>query len=234
MKRPFRQGDSTSDSRRPRPSQGHRSFRGGDEGRPSYGAGGAGRYDSRGESAGGGGEQDRGGGGGWSPRPRSTYRREGASGGWNQSSGRPPQRDFNRPQRDFSPRSSAPTFNNSRAAAPEASLVSAENLKKGIKSANRAIADMLEEFGKGICGDYDFSGIELPVSFSADGRFLGFGKGGSVTINLTMTPLEADDVFEQLGSGETENIEDAEEEVVAILSDELDDSDDLELENTSC
>ena len=228
MKRPFRQGDSTSDSRRPRPSQGHRSFRGGDEGRPSFGAP---RYDSRSES-GGGGEQDRGGSGGWSPRPRTTYRREGASGGWNQSSGRPPQRDFNRPQRDFSPRSSAPSFNGSRSAAPSAApesvLVSAENLKKGIKAANRALADTLEEFGKGICGDYDISALELPVSFSADGRFLGFGKGGSLTINLTMTPLEADVVFEQLGSSEIEETEKITVPIDDELSVELDSTLDLD------
>ena len=81
-------------------------------------------------------------------------------------------------------------------AQPVSRPVPAHRLKDGLRAANRAIAELMEEFGEGITGAYDITELQAEVSFDDAGRFLGFGKGGSVTFTLALTPLDAEDVLE--------------------------------------
>ena len=114
------------------------------------------------------------------PRP-GTYRRpDGAQGGY----GRAPA--------PFAPRGQAPAP--SVAAAP--SCVNAQQLKAGIGQANKALAEVIEQFGHTLRGDYDIGAIEVTVSFGEDGRFLGFGAGGAASMKLSLTPLDAEAVME--------------------------------------
>lgn len=132
----------------------------------------------------------------------STYRREGATGGWNS---RGPRTDAAGP----GGRPNLPRAN--------PNIVPARKLKEGIGAANRALAELMEDFGQGIAGDYDISSLEATLSFDTDGRFLGFGAGGSATITLTLTPLDAENVFhgEDIAAkaGETDDLDELENAV---------------------
>lgn len=119
---------------------------------------------------------------------RSSYRREGGMrGGYGQKPPAPNREGF----ASFTPAAK------SQQEAPAAQPVAVGKLKDGIKQANKALAEVIEQFGEGIQGDYDISQLEAQVSFGADGRFLGFGQGGAVSFSLTITPLDADNLFAQ-------------------------------------
>jgi hypothetical protein len=126
-----------------------------------------------------------------------SYRREGGmSGGY----GRPARREEGGFQ------SFAPTTAPAATQRPPAGAqpVPAQKLKDGVVQANKALAGLIEQFGNTIHGDYDISQLEATVSFDRDGRFIGFGTGGAVSFSLTITPLEAEDVFAQDGDEDEE------------------------------
>jgi hypothetical protein len=115
--------------------------------------------------------------------PRNTYRREEGQ----SFRDRAPQQDAPRGQAAAAPRPMA---------APVSRPVPVARLKEGVAQANRALAEVIEQFGSTLSGDYDISALEVMVSFSEDGRFLGFGQGGAATMTLSVTPLSAEEILE--------------------------------------
>lgn len=163
------------------------------------------------------------------PRP-STFRREGGSqGGYARPNDRFQDRGFDRggergnDRFNDRPRFSPPAPR-SEARAPVASAVSVQQLKAGIGQANRALAEVVEQFGTTLHGDYDIGAIEVSVSFGADGRFMGFGSGGAASMKLSLTPLDAESVIE---AEEAEEAEDNDDDFVQMTqdNDESDESD---------
>ena len=57
-------------------------------------------------------------------------------------------------------------------------IVQASALRKGFESAKKEIRAMVDEIAGIMNDDYKIGEIELMVSFSADGKFMGFGVGG--------------------------------------------------------
>lgn len=179
-----------------RPSQGSgRPFEGGGRDRPERSFESRGRNFDRPPQRFGGnnrGDDRRSGPGGGDDR-RSTFRRDGGpSGGY----GRPPferreQRSFDAPQQRSAP-AAAPREMPARTAAP----VPLARLKNGVRDANRALAEVVEQFGHTLEGGYDISALEVTVSFADDGRFLGFGKGGAASMTLSITPVDSESLLE--------------------------------------
>ena len=231
--------------RSPRTEGGGDRYRGGSNNGPSRFAQNSDRRSGPGEKRGGwsagpdagarrggwdGGGSGGGGEGGFKPRefsedrpPRRTFHRDDAPGAsWSNSNSRPQQarRPWTPPTdrggSDFAPAAAA-------ASAPASQPVSMRKLKEGIAAANRALAELMEEFGSGILGNYDICDLEVPVSFGNDGRFLGFGKGGAVTFALTITPLEAENLFEGEGEADEEGEEGEEGEEFILAGSDLDD-----------
>lgn len=72
--------------------------------------------------------------------------------------------------------------------ASAAEPVPASKLRKGLTSARDEINRMLDDMVSGMTENYVISEIELAASFSADGKFMGFGVGGATTIKITVKP----------------------------------------------
>lgn len=208
------------------PSRGNYEPRGGSEGRGGYPAS-RGGYEGRSQGGPGGsrpphrGQDDRGGSFERSdsrgPAPRQTFRREdGAQGGY----GRPSRPQFDAPRGPQAPAAQAPR----PVAAPVARPVPVARLKEGVAQANRALAEVIEQFGSTLSGDYDISELEVMVSFSEDGRFIGFGAGGACTMTLSVTPLSAEEILE----GENDDLAGMDED----FSD-ADDADDLAMDDAA-
>ncbi|HVN95805.1 MAG TPA: hypothetical protein VMT62_05215 [Syntrophorhabdaceae bacterium] len=68
-------------------------------------------------------------------------------------------------------------------------VVDPSALKKGFAKAKTEIRSMIDEVaGLVVSGEHKVSEIELSVSFSADGKFLGFGVGGETSIKIKIVP----------------------------------------------
>lgn len=65
-------------------------------------------------------------------------------------------------------------------------------LRAGLSSARKEIAKTLNEIVSVMTQDFEIAEIEVSASFSADGKFLGFGVGGATTIKVKIKPSEAD------------------------------------------
>jgi hypothetical protein len=61
-------------------------------------------------------------------------------------------------------------------------------LRKGFDKAKKEINDMINEIAGIMTASYNISEIELTISFSADGKFLGFGVGGAASIKIKIAP----------------------------------------------
>jgi hypothetical protein len=59
--------------------------------------------------------------------------------------------------------------------------------------AKREINNMLNDFADLMKGDYIISEIGLTASFSADGKFLGIGVGGAVSIAIKIVPISSEE-----------------------------------------
>ncbi|MDH5189902.1 MAG: hypothetical protein OEW89_01480 [Gammaproteobacteria bacterium] len=70
----------------------------------------------------------------------------------------------------------------------EATLVPASKLRSGFKKARKEIDSIVDEIVSTMTDEYVISEIELSASFSADGKFMGFGVGGAATIKIKITP----------------------------------------------
>ncbi len=72
-------------------------------------------------------------------------------------------------------------------------VIPASKFKKGLDSAKGAIRESISEFAEFMTQDMEVSEIELSVSFSAEGKFLGFGVGGATTVKITIRPSHVKD-----------------------------------------
>ena len=61
-------------------------------------------------------------------------------------------------------------------------------LRAGFSKAKNEINGFVSEIMETMTTNYKISEIELSASFSADGKFLGFGVGGAATIKIKLTP----------------------------------------------
>ncbi len=134
--------------------------------------------------------------GGDRPPRRPMGRDDAAGSSWNRSA--PRFGDRERPRfadRERSPEAPRPAPAAEPAAAPRTMPVAGPRLKDGLRAANRAVAELLEGLGTQVEGSYDIPEIEVEVSFDQQGRFMGFGRGGAVTLKLTLSPLDAEDIL---------------------------------------
>ena len=69
-------------------------------------------------------------------------------------------------------------------------VVSASKLQKGFAAAKNQIANLIQEIVDTATEDYEITEIEFKASFSADGKFLGFGVGGEATIVIRIRPCK--------------------------------------------
>lgn len=74
----------------------------------------------------------------------------------------------------------------------EQSTVPAGKLQKGLAQAKRKIDETLAEVIESITGSFEIAEIKLIASFNAEGKFLGFGVGGAMSIELTVRPVAHD------------------------------------------
>jgi hypothetical protein len=68
--------------------------------------------------------------------------------------------------------------------------VKADKLKDGIGAANKKISELVQEIVDTATTDYTISEIELTASFNAEGKFMGFGVGGEVSIVIKIKPVQ--------------------------------------------
>ena len=74
----------------------------------------------------------------------------------------------------------------------KSSITPASKLRDGITKAQNEIRQSLQEMAMLMTMDFEVSEIEFSVSFSADGKFLGFGVGGAASIKVKIKPVEQD------------------------------------------
>jgi myo-inositol-1-phosphate synthase len=70
----------------------------------------------------------------------------------------------------------------------QSSLVKPSKLRQGIASAKQQLDETLDELLRTTTGPYEIKEIKLVASFSADGKFLGFGVGGAASMEITICP----------------------------------------------
>ncbi|HZF97752.1 MAG TPA: hypothetical protein VEY92_05835 [Pseudoxanthomonas sp.] len=68
-------------------------------------------------------------------------------------------------------------------------VVPASKLQNGISKAREQISGVLQELLEATRDGYEVSEIELSASFNADGKFLGFGIGGEMSITFKVRPI---------------------------------------------
>ena len=61
-------------------------------------------------------------------------------------------------------------------------------LKEGVETAKTEIKKMIDEVASILTTEYDIKEIELFISFSAKGKFLGIGAGGAASIKIKIAP----------------------------------------------
>lgn len=69
-------------------------------------------------------------------------------------------------------------------------VVSPNKLIAGIEASRDQIKKTLRNLTSVFVEDFEVSEIELAVSFSADGKFLGFGVGGSMSVKVKIRPMQ--------------------------------------------
>ena len=70
-------------------------------------------------------------------------------------------------------------------------IVPPSKIMGGFEQAQKEIKKLLDNMTE-FAEDYEVSEIELSVSFSADGKFLGFGVGGATSMKIKLTPGDED------------------------------------------
>ncbi|MHB0925926.1 MAG: hypothetical protein ACYC1F_05425 [Gallionellaceae bacterium] len=71
-------------------------------------------------------------------------------------------------------------------------VVPPSKLRAGIIAAQAEIRKSLDDIVSVMAQDFEIYEIELTASFSADGKFLGFGVGGAATITIRIRPNECE------------------------------------------
>ncbi len=67
-------------------------------------------------------------------------------------------------------------------------VVPPNKLRQGIEAAQAQIKKTLQGLASTFTQDFEVSEIELTLGFSADGKFLGFGPGGEMSITIKIAP----------------------------------------------
>ena len=70
-------------------------------------------------------------------------------------------------------------------------VVAPSKIMGGFEQAQKEIKNLLNSMTE-FAEDYEVAEISLSVSFSADGKFLGFGVGGATSMMIKLTPGEQD------------------------------------------
>lgn len=73
------------------------------------------------------------------------------------------------------------------------SYVATGKLQAGIESAKDQIKGTLKNIASLFTQDFEVSEIELSVTFTADGKFLGFGTGGAMSAKVKIRPSNDSD-----------------------------------------
>lgn len=73
------------------------------------------------------------------------------------------------------------------------SYVTTGKLQAGIESAKDQIKGTLQNIAAVFTQDFEVSEIELSVTFTADGKFLGFGTGGAMSVKVKIRPTKESD-----------------------------------------
>lgn len=68
--------------------------------------------------------------------------------------------------------------------------VAASKLQKGLSKAAKEIDSLVDDLLGTLTGSYEIEQIELDASFSADGKFMGFGVGGAVSVRIRVVPRD--------------------------------------------
>ena len=71
---------------------------------------------------------------------------------------------------------------------PAGAVVEPSKLRKGLAKAKDEIDGLIHEIVDLSTTDYEIVEIEFAASFSADGKFLGVGVGGSATVTFRIRP----------------------------------------------
>ena len=74
---------------------------------------------------------------------------------------------------------------------PTKGVVPAGKMAEGFTRARNEIQSFLQEVIDTATQDFEISEIEVAASFSADGKFLGFGVGGEASITIRIRPSES-------------------------------------------
>ena len=69
-------------------------------------------------------------------------------------------------------------------------VITPGKLQVGIESAKSQIKSTLQNLATVFTEDFEVAEIELSVTFSADGKFLGFGTGGAMSIKVKIRPTK--------------------------------------------
>lgn len=73
------------------------------------------------------------------------------------------------------------------------SVVSASKLQAGLNASKEQIKETLHNLTSIFVQDFEVAEIELSVGFNADGKFLGFGVGGDLSIKVKIRPTKNTD-----------------------------------------
>lgn len=71
-------------------------------------------------------------------------------------------------------------------------IVPASKLSAGLEASQAQIKKSLQNLASVFTQDFVVSEIQLSVSFSAEGKFLGFGAGGAMTVKVKIRPADDD------------------------------------------
>ena len=75
---------------------------------------------------------------------------------------------------------------------PRGDIVDPFALKKGIEMAKGQIRSMVDEITGVLSNDkHTVTEVQLSLSFSADGKFLGFGHGGATSVSIKIAPSQS-------------------------------------------
>lgn len=69
-------------------------------------------------------------------------------------------------------------------------IVAPNKLQAGLKASQGQIKQTLRNLTTIFTQDFEVAEIELSVGFNADGKFLGFGMGGDVSIKVKIRPTK--------------------------------------------
>jgi hypothetical protein len=73
---------------------------------------------------------------------------------------------------------------------PSSSVVEPSKIRKGLAKAKDEIDGLIQEIVDISTTEYEVAEIEFAASFSADGKFMGVGVGGSATVTFRIRPCK--------------------------------------------